>query len=146
MKVPKEGDIVLVKDDNMARSSWKLAKIQRLRIGLDGEIRSAEILLPNCLTVVRAINFLYPLELPTLQEETNHQSTQGDKNVQRQRTEFNIADDAPAPEERLTVEPNDSFIDDKKRKASLIARRRIFEGLRDNGTPVLFCFSSRRLS
>ena len=47
----------------------------------------------------------------------------------------------------LTVEPNDdSFIDDKKRKASLITRRRIFEGLRDNGTPVLFCFSSGRLS
>ena len=147
MKVPKEGDIVLVKDDNMARSSWKLVKIQHLRIGLDGEIRSAEILLPNCLTVVRAINFLYPLELPTLQEETNHQPIQDEKNVQRQRTKFNIADDAPAPEERLTVEPNDdSFIDGKKRKASLIARRRIFEGLRDNGTPVLFCFSSGRLS
>ena len=74
--------------------------------------------------MARAINFLYPLELPTLQEETNHQPTHDEKNVQRQRTEFNIADDAPAPEERLTVEPDDSFIDDKKRKASIIARRR----------------------
>ena len=52
----------------MVRSSWKLGKIQHLQTGLDGEIRSAEIL-PNCTTIVRAINFLYPLELPTLQED-----------------------------------------------------------------------------
>ena len=38
VKVPKEGDIVLVKDDSMPRSSWKLGKIQRLKIGIDGEI------------------------------------------------------------------------------------------------------------
>ena len=69
MKVPKKRDIVLVKDDNMVRSSWKLGKIQHLQTGLDGEIRSTEILLPNRMTIVRAINFLYPLELPTLQEE-----------------------------------------------------------------------------
>ena len=47
VKVPKEGDIVLIKDDNMPRSSWKLGKIQRLKTGIDGEIRSAEILLPK---------------------------------------------------------------------------------------------------
>ena len=73
MKVPKEGVIVLVKDDNMARSSWKLEKIQLLQTGLDGEIQSAEILLPNCTTIARAINFLYLLELPTLQEENKQE-------------------------------------------------------------------------
>ena len=72
-----------------------MARIQRLRIGLDGEIRSAEILLPNRLAVVRAINSLYPLELLTLQEEINQQPTQDGKNVQRQRIEFNVTDDAP---------------------------------------------------
>ena len=55
------------------------------------------------MTVVRAINFLYPLELPTLQEEINQQPTQDGKNVQGQRTEFNVTDDAP--EEQRTVEP-----------------------------------------
>ena len=30
VKVPKKGDIFLVKNDNMARSSWKLGKIQHL--------------------------------------------------------------------------------------------------------------------
>ena len=32
-------------------------------------IRSADILFPNHMMIARAINFLYPLELPTLQEE-----------------------------------------------------------------------------
>ena len=85
--------------------------------------------------------------MPTLQEETDRQPTQDEKNVQGQRIEFNVTDDAP--EGQRTAESNiigDNSIDDKKRKASLIAQRRIFEGLRDNGTPVLFCLSPARLS
>ena len=46
-----------------------MGKIQHLRTGVDGEIQSADILLPNHMMITRAINFLYPLELPTLQEE-----------------------------------------------------------------------------
>ena len=72
VKVPKEGDIVLIKDDNMPRSSWKLGKIQRLKTGIDGVIRSAEILLPSHTVISRGINFLYPLELPTLQDENKN--------------------------------------------------------------------------
>ena len=86
MKVPKEGDVVLVKDDNMARSRWKLGKILHLRAGLDGEVRSAEILLPNRMVITRAVNFLYPLELPTLQEENIHNQERDGKNKQGQRT------------------------------------------------------------
>ena len=65
----------------MARSSWKLGKILHLQTGLDEEIQSAEILLPNRMIVKRAVNFLYPLELPTLQEEKqNGNKEQGLKN------------------------------------------------------------------
>ena len=46
-----------------------MGKIQCLKAGIDGEIRSAEILLPSHSVISRAINFLYPLELPTLQDE-----------------------------------------------------------------------------
>ena len=79
IKVPKEGDIVLVKDDNMARSRWKLGKILHLRAGLDGEVQSAEILLPNHMVITRVVNFLYPLELPTFQEENIHNQERDEK-------------------------------------------------------------------
>ena len=108
----------------MARSSWKLGKIQHLRTGVDEEIQSADILLPNHMMITRAINFLYPLELPTLQE--------------KQEPNNGITD----------VEPNttdDHSINDK-RKAYFVARKRIFDCLRDNRTSVLFCLSPGRLS
>ena len=53
----------------MARKSWKLGKIHHLKTDLDGEIRLADMLLSNHILIARAINFQYPLELPTLQEE-----------------------------------------------------------------------------
>ena len=112
--------------DNVARSSWKLGKIQHLRTGVDGEIRLADILLPNHMLITRAINFLYPLELPTLQEE-------------KQEPNIGITD----------VEPNttdDHSIDNDKSKAYFVAQKRIFDCLRDNRTSVLFCLSPGRLS
>ena len=72
-----------------------------------------------------AINFLCPLELPTLQEE-------------KQEPNNSITD----------VEPNttdDHSIDNDKRKTYFVARKRIFDCLRDNETSVLFCLSSGRL-
>ena len=142
MKVPKKGGIVFVKDDNMARRSWKFGKIQHLRIGLDDEIRSAEILLPNHTTIVRAINFLYPLELPTLQEE-KQELRKDDENMQEQIADrSNIIDEVFS--EGQTMEPNTtdrSIYGDKKRKAYLVTRKRIFDCMRDNGTSVLFYLS-----
>ena len=96
-----------------------MGKIQHFRTGLDGEIRSADILLPNHMMIARAINLLNPLELPTLQEE---------------KQEPNIND----------VEPNTidgHSIDNDERKAYFVARKRIFDCLIDNGTSILFCLS-----
>ena len=68
-RLPEEGDVVLVKDDNLPRSSWKLGRILHLISGKDGKVQSAKILLPGHTTVSRAINCLYPLELPACKDE-----------------------------------------------------------------------------
>ena len=105
-----------------------------MRTGLDGEIRSAEILLPNRMIITRAVNFLYPLELPTLQEEKwDGNKEQGLRTFEDPLLGTEIAD-------------LNGIDDDKKRKAACIARRRIFNYLRDHGTSVLFCLSPGRLS
>ena len=87
------------------------------------------------------------MELPTLQEEKqeklekdkeqhlNHKTNvQGQRSAQNNGNDDNIVDD---------IADN---IGDKKRKASVIAQKRIYECLKDNGTSVLFCFSPERLS
>ena len=61
---PKEGSIVIVKDKNLPRSNWKVGRILRLIPSSDSRVRSAEIQLPGKSVISRAINHLYPLELP----------------------------------------------------------------------------------
>ena len=47
---------------------------------------------------------------------------------------------------RVTTDDTIRF-DEKKRKASVVAQKRlIYDCLKDNGTPVLFCLSPERLS
>ena len=65
LRESKEGDIVIVKENNLPRSNWKLGKIIHLVLGRDSKVQSAEILLPSRTVISRAINYLYPLELPT---------------------------------------------------------------------------------
>ena len=99
------------------------------------------------MTIVRAINFLYPLELPTLQEE-KQELRKDDENMQEQIADkSNIIDDVFS--DGQAIEPNTtdrSIYDDKKRKAYLVAWKRIFDCMRDNGASVLFCLSPGRLS
>ena len=61
---PKKGSIVIVKDKGLPRSNWKVGRILRLIPSSDSKVRSAEIKLPGKLVISRAINYLYPLELP----------------------------------------------------------------------------------
>ena len=111
-----------------------MGKIQRLKIGIDGEIRSAEILLPSHTVISRAINFLYPLELPTLQDE------------RQQEFEHNSYYEDDIRKQTRVATDDTMHLDEKKRKASVVAQKRIYDCLKDNGTPVLFCLSPGRLS
>ena len=63
LKEPTEADIIIVKEDNMSRSSWKLGKIMHLIPGRDLKVQSTEIQLPSRTTISRYINYLYPLEI-----------------------------------------------------------------------------------
>ena len=55
---PKIGEIILVKDDNVLRRTWKLALIKEYILSKDGQNRSVIIQLPNKQLVSRAINHL----------------------------------------------------------------------------------------
>ena len=68
-RLPKTGDVVLVKDENLPRAAWKLGKILNLIQGRDGKVRSAEVMLSGYTKISRAINHLYPLEMPLCEKE-----------------------------------------------------------------------------
>lgn len=59
---PKEGDIVLIEEEDNPRSRWSTGVIKKLRKGRDGIVRSAD-LMSNKRMIQRAINQLYPLEI-----------------------------------------------------------------------------------
>nr|CAD2201915.1 unnamed protein product [Meloidogyne enterolobii] len=60
--IPKEGDIVLLSEEETPRSHWKLARIVLLIRGRDGIIRTVKILI-NGKIFKRSINVLFPLEI-----------------------------------------------------------------------------------
>ena len=66
---PKIGKIILLKDDNVLRRTWKLALIKEYILSKDRQIRSVIIQLPNKQLVSRAINHLFPLEIQATQSE-----------------------------------------------------------------------------
>ena len=58
----KIGDIVLIADDKLKRSEWKVGRITKLVLSGDDKIRSAELLTKNKKTVLRRpISKLYPI-------------------------------------------------------------------------------------
>ena len=68
-RLPKIGEIILVKDDNVLGRTWKLALIKEYILSKDGQIRSVIIQLLNKQLVSRAINHLFPLEIQATQSE-----------------------------------------------------------------------------
>lgn len=55
------GVVVLIKE-NLPRGQWKVGRISKLRVSGDGQVRAAEIKMPNGSLLVRPIKLLYPLE------------------------------------------------------------------------------------
>ncbi|VDM97290.1 unnamed protein product, partial [Onchocerca ochengi] len=63
VRVPSKGENVLVKEAEVPRGTWKLAKIEELNESADGKVRSVQIKLPNGKILNRSVNVLYPLEI-----------------------------------------------------------------------------------
>ncbi|KAL3092962.1 hypothetical protein niasHS_004989 [Heterodera schachtii] len=66
--LPREGDIVLVEEEEDPRSIWTMGKVEKLLKGRDGLVRTARVHTKGK-TLVRAINLLYPLEINTSAED-----------------------------------------------------------------------------
>uniref|UniRef100_A0A1I7X0P1 DUF5641 domain-containing protein n=1 Tax=Heterorhabditis bacteriophora TaxID=37862 RepID=A0A1I7X0P1_HETBA len=60
----KDNDIVLIFDPNQSRNSWKLGRVSKLTPTKHGDIRYAEVTLPNKRIIQRPTNLLIPLEIP----------------------------------------------------------------------------------
>ena len=58
----KVGDIVLIKEENQPRNTWKIVKIIELIKGSDGEIRSTKVRVTHGGIRTRSLTFLSPLE------------------------------------------------------------------------------------
>ena len=116
---PKIGEIVLVKDDNLPRRAWKIAKIKSFIFSKDKQICAVKIQLPNISILDRAINHLYPLEIPSVVDDD---------------IELNI-----------TNEPNVSdkgLIEEQKcvRKAAVEARQKLRDQLQLDAINMTFSF------
>ncbi len=74
---PIINEIVLVKEENLPRGAWKLARIQTVHHGKDGQIRAASIRTTTGKCLTRPITMLYPLEIPVKEEQ--NQEKQSDK-------------------------------------------------------------------
>ena len=60
------GDVVILKDDQTKHQFWKLARIEELIIGKDGNIRAAKVRVPNVKgtsLLTRHLKHLVPLEV-----------------------------------------------------------------------------------
>ena len=60
--IPRVGDIVLVYDEKLRRSEWKVGRIRELGTSSDKNVRSASVLMKKTGKILRRpINKLYPI-------------------------------------------------------------------------------------
>ena len=74
----KVGDVVLVKEDNVKRNCWKLGKVEKLVVCMDGVVRGAKLrVLTNGKPVVlsRPLQNPYPLAVGCGQRAANDLNT-----------------------------------------------------------------------
>lgn len=74
-EVVKIGDAVLIHDEKVPRSSWKLAIIKGLLRGRDGKVRAAEIQTSSGVTN-RSLHLLYPLEVSLADPQEHFRGTE----------------------------------------------------------------------
>ena len=66
----KTGDAVLIKVDNKNRGKWNIGIVTNLYPGADGEVKAVKLRVSNKV-YERAIQHLYPMELPCNLEKMN---------------------------------------------------------------------------
>ena len=71
MADPKVGQVVLIVDDDMPRSLWKMGRITELIPSADGKVRTANVKTTERRILQRATRHLYPLELGEVTQEGN---------------------------------------------------------------------------
>ena len=97
--------------------------------GRDSKIRSAEIQLPSKNTVLRSINYLYPLELPVQASEKSNKDL----------TECCHNDDAAETNEQNLNSSGHTTSEFGRRKTFIDAQRAIHTYLKDNCCVIIFC-------
>ena len=131
LREPKEGEIVIIKEDDVPRSSSKLGKIMRLIPSRDYKIQSAEIQLPSKGIVKRAVNYFYPLELQ-VQGQVHEKSNKGLTRCHN--------DDLTESDEQNGVKFTENGVASKceQRKTSLEAQRAVHNCQKDNCCVIIF--------
>ena len=56
------GDLVLLKESNVARNQWPRARVKKVFPDKEGLVRRVEVVLPNRRTYVRDVTYLCLLE------------------------------------------------------------------------------------
>ena len=115
------GDVVLIKEDNLPRGSWRLGRIEELIKSRDGLIRSAKVLLSSNKVVGRPLSLLFPVECQAT-GTTDHQKQQ-DEPTDMGRHAF----------EGLTQQTDDEkpVVKRPQRQAASMAREKIKEQLQN---------------
>ena len=63
-RMPKLGEVVIVKEDLQPRGKWKIARVDKLLLSdVDKKPRAAQLRLPSGLLIKRPFRLLYPLEM-----------------------------------------------------------------------------------
>ena len=106
---PDVNEVVLIHSPDLPRG-WKLGKITQLLVGSDGATRSAELLLPNRLTIRRPLNHLYRLEIPKSLDDV--QLLEDDQNQQQHQDDGTTEDDRPPPVPLAEAPPDDDGVFD----------------------------------
>ena len=99
---------------------WKLGRIEKLNKDNDGNIRTAKIYLLNGRYVQRAVNQLYPLEVPDELNEVKQVSNENDGHSLQHAGRVKESERAPT------------------RRAAITARQRINQLLKTNALTVTF--------
>ena len=73
-KVPRIGEVVLLRDDERPRGVWNLARVLETYESSDGQIRSVKVITPEGRSLMRPVNHLLCLEIQERQMNENHVS------------------------------------------------------------------------